>query len=100
VPIYLVSSPSKTVESLAAGRPVVATTIPDQQTVVGESGGGLIAPYRPDAFADAVSALLSDPQRRGAMGAAGRNWVREHRSYEGLATTLELAYVEAIRRRR
>lgn len=100
VPIYLVSSPSKTVESLAAGRPVVATAIPDQQTVVGESGGGLIVPYRPDAFADAISALLSDPQRRGAMGAAGRNWVREHRSYEGLATTLELAYVEAIRRRR
>ena len=100
VPIYLVSSPSKTVESLAAGRPVVATAIPDQQTVVRESGGGVIAPYRPDAFADAISALLDNPQQRAAMGAAGRDWVREHRSYEGLATLLEHAYVEAIRKRR
>ncbi len=99
VPIYLLSSPSKTVESLAAGRPVVATAIPDQATVLDGSGGGSIVAYRPEAFADAIGDLLDDPERRASMGASGRAWVGRHRSYERLATVLEDAYLEALERR-
>jgi glycosyltransferase involved in cell wall biosynthesis len=99
VPIYLVSSPAKTVESLAAGRPIVATPIPDQEAVLRGSGGGLVAPYRPAAFADAISSLLVDAERRAVMGRAGQAWVREHRSYERLASRLERALVAAAESR-
>jgi glycosyltransferase involved in cell wall biosynthesis len=90
--IYLPSSSTKVVESLASGRPVVATPIPDQETVLRASGGGVIAPFDADAFARAVSDLLDDPDEAKAMGERGRVWVREHRSYEQLADTLEEAY--------
>lgn len=90
--VYLPSSPTKVVESLASSRPVVATPIPDQETVVRESGGGVIAPFDADAFADAVAGLLDDPDEARAMGERGRAWVREHRSYEHLADTVEEAY--------
>lgn len=90
--VYLPSSPTKVVESLASGRPVVATPIPDQETVLRESGGGVIAPFDADAFAGAVAGLLDDPDEAKAMGERGRIWVREHRSYEHLADTVEDAY--------
>lgn len=91
--IYLPSSPTKVVESLASSRPVVATPIPDQEIVLRESGGGVIARFDADAFADAVAALLDDPDEARGMGERGRAWVREHRSYEHLADTVEEAYL-------
>jgi glycosyltransferase involved in cell wall biosynthesis len=90
--VYLPSSPTKVVESLASGRPVVATPIPDQETVLRESAGGVIAPFDADAFAGAVAGLLDDPDEARAMGERGRVWVHEHRSYEHLADTVEEAY--------
>lgn len=92
VGVYLASSPAKLVESLAAGRAVVATPIPDQETVARESGGGVIAPFEPRAFAAAVAGLLADEDLRRRMGQAGRAWVREHRSYALLADRVEEAY--------
>lgn len=39
--------------------------------------GFVVSPARPDEFADAIRALLHDPARGAAMGAAGRAWVVE-----------------------
>lgn len=64
--------PVAVLESLAAGRPVVATDVDG----VGEAlagGGGLVVPPRdPAATAEALGSLLFDADRRAAMGAAGR----------------------------
>jgi glycosyltransferase involved in cell wall biosynthesis len=90
--LYLASSPSKTVESLAAGRPVVVTPIEDQAELIERSAGGTVAPFDVDAFADALEALLGDPELRRKAGESGRAYVREHRSYERLATQVEVAY--------
>jgi glycosyltransferase involved in cell wall biosynthesis len=90
--LYLMSSPMKAVESLAAGRAVVATAIPDQAELIERSGGGVVASYEPNAFADAVVALLSDDERRHTAGASGRAYVKAHRSYLRLAADVDVAY--------
>lgn len=69
--LYLASSPTKAVESLALGVPVVGTPIPDQAESIAASGGGSIAPFVEEPFAAAVAALLADPSAARQMGAEG-----------------------------
>lgn len=90
--LYLLSSPMKAVESLAAGRAVVATAIPDQAELIDRSGGGVVVEYDPSAFADALVALLRDDERRHTAGASGRAYVKAHRSYSRLAADVDVAY--------
>lgn len=59
-------------EAMAAGRPVVATTvagIPEQ--VVHAKTGLLVAPGGVEELASAIGALLDDPEARAAYGKAG-----------------------------
>ena len=86
---YAVASPTKTIEALAAGCPVVASPIPDQADVLRASGGGILAPPTPDAIAEAVGQLLSDPDAAKVMGRSGQRWVIEHRSWDVLTDRLE-----------
>lgn len=73
-----VSVPSKTYSILAAGRPVVAAIDADTEVprILAASGAGIaVAPDDADAFADAVDALIDDPQQAREMGERGRRWV-------------------------
>ncbi len=83
--LYDVASPTKAVEYMALGLPVVANDLPDQAFVIGRSGGGLCTPLDPDAFASAMIELLSDPEGARRRGHAGRQWALENRNYERLA---------------
>lgn len=89
---YRLSSPTKLMESLGAGRAVVANDIPDQALVLGESGGGLCVPYEEAAFAAAMAALGRDPRRRAELGAKGAAYMARERDYGVLARRLEAAY--------
>ncbi|MCO5120103.1 MAG: glycosyltransferase family 4 protein [Burkholderiaceae bacterium] len=84
--LYDVASPTKAVEYMALGLPVVANDLPDQAFVIGRSGGGLCTPLEPDAFAAAMIELLSDPEAARRRGQAGRQWALENRNYDRLAT--------------
>jgi glycosyltransferase involved in cell wall biosynthesis len=95
-PLFATSSPTKTVESLAAGRPVVGTPIPDQAALL-EAGGGLVAPFEPKAFADVIALLLDDPELARSMGEWGRDLVVRTRSYDLLTDLLESRYQELVR---
>jgi glycosyltransferase involved in cell wall biosynthesis len=56
----------------------VATRVGGLPEAVAEDVGGLLVPPDdPAALAAALLALLDDPQRRAALGRAGREWVRE-----------------------
>ncbi|RTL66834.1 MAG: glycosyltransferase family 1 protein [Pseudonocardiaceae bacterium] len=64
-------------EAMAAGAPVLASEIDAFRRVVADPHGGpaagvLAAPGDPAALAAALDALLDDPARRAALGAAGR----------------------------
>lgn len=84
-PIFDVASPTKAVEYLALGLPVVANDQPDQAWVLAESGGGRCTGETPDEVAAASLELLADAEQAAAMGAAGRRWVLAQRSYRQLA---------------
>ena len=92
-------------EAMACGRPVVNTRLDSAVPHVSLDGltGLTVPPGDPAALAAALRALLDDPARRAAMGAAGRQRVRENFSAELMARrTLEVYrdVVGAARERR
>jgi len=98
-PILDSTSPTKVVEYLALGQPVVANDHPDQAKVLAESGAGLAVPYEPEAFAHAIIELLHDEKRAQAMGRRGQDYVARYRSYEYLTGCLEQKYRELLGQR-
>jgi len=79
------ASPTKAIEYLALGLPVVCNDQPDQARVVRESGAGLCVDLTAESFASAILKLLDSPEHARALGRAGRSWVGEHRDYRRLA---------------
>lgn len=84
-------------EAWSAGRPVIAGDIPPLREVVREGIDGLHAANQPRAVADAILALLADPRRASAMGAAGRDRLHEHFTWLQVARRTEHAYRSALR---
>jgi hypothetical protein len=78
VPVFSTSVPSKIFEFLATGRPVIGAVRGEAATILLEAGAHVVPPERPDALAEAVRALASDPARRSAMADAGRSYVATH----------------------
>ncbi len=85
-------SPTKVVEYLAFGIPVVANRQPDQERVIRESGGGICVDWSADAFAEAVTTLLNDRVQASARGAAGQAYVSRERNYRHLSKRLSRVY--------
>jgi glycosyltransferase involved in cell wall biosynthesis len=88
-------------DAMAASRPVVATTaggIPE--TVVDGVTGLLVPPGHAAPLAEAVIALLGDPARRQAMGAAGLARVREHFTVDRMVDATLAVYERVADRRR
>jgi glycosyltransferase involved in cell wall biosynthesis len=82
-------------EAWSAGRPVIAGDIPPLREVVREGIDGLHAANDPRPIADAILALLGDPARAAAMGAAGRERVLERFTWPAVAAKTEAAYRSA-----
>jgi glycosyltransferase involved in cell wall biosynthesis len=80
-PNYRVSMPTKVIEYLAHGVPVVATPLPAVAALLGEEGGGLLVPFDDlEATVAAVRRILDEPDLRarlaqeGKVAAARRTW--------------------------
>jgi phosphatidylinositol alpha-1,6-mannosyltransferase len=75
-------------EAAACGLPVVAGTSGGAPEAVREGvTGHVVEPRSREAVADAISALLADPDRARAMGAAGRAWVEQRWSWTTIGET-------------
>jgi glycosyltransferase involved in cell wall biosynthesis len=93
VPSLTEGSPLIVLEAMAAGVPVVASTvggIPDQARH-GEEGL-LVPPGDPEALAGAMGELLRDPSRARLLGAAGRRRTENEFSHETLVRRIEGIY--------
>jgi glycosyltransferase involved in cell wall biosynthesis len=97
LPIFDVGSPTKLVEYMALGKPVVANHHPEQTPVIQQSGAGVLCHWDADGFAAAIVDVLGrEPADAAALGAAGRRFVEEHRTHARLADVVEGAYRQVL----
>jgi glycosyltransferase involved in cell wall biosynthesis len=92
------ASPTKAMEYMALGIPVIVNDNPDQKHVVEQANSGLCVELSAAAFAQAVITLLRDPVRCKEMGAAGERYIRENRGYGRLAGHVATSYRSLLRR--
>jgi glycosyltransferase involved in cell wall biosynthesis len=90
-PLFDVSSPTKVVEYLALGLPVVATNIPDQRALIQVCGGGLCVDFDEGELAQALLTVLEAPDHWRALALKAQPQVLKLRNYGDLA--------EAVRQR-
>jgi len=91
------TSPTKLVEYLALGLPVVANHHPEQRRVLRATRAGVCVPWRPRHFARGVIWLArQSTETRQQMAARGRNWVIQHRTYARIADDLEKKYQQLL----
>lgn len=86
------SSPTKVVEYLALGLPVVANDLPDQRELLAGSGAGLCVNSAANEFAGAIVKILTDPVLAAHMKARGPPYIRNHRSYDTLGLHVSAIY--------
>ncbi|MFO7779153.1 MAG: glycosyltransferase family 4 protein [Nitriliruptoraceae bacterium] len=87
-------------EAMAARTAVVASDLPGYRSVVTDGRDGLLVPPGDaDALAGTLARLLSAPQRRAALVAAGEETASAH-DWAAVAARLRAVYGEALRSRR
>lgn len=93
LPSHYEGLPTVLLEAMVCGRPVVATAVSGCLDVVDDGENGLLVPPKsPDAIADAVSALLADPERRHELGRAARETVLDRYTWERVGGDYERLY--------
>lgn len=90
------------IEAMACGLPAVATDYPGVRAVVDEGVNGTLVPLGDvDAVAAALAELVAaGPERRGELGAAGREKAIREWSWPQLVERMDGAYAQAIEVRR
>ena len=80
-------------ESLAVGRPVVATDVGgNRELVIDGETGLLVAPDDPGALAAAIGRLLDDPALAETLASSGARFVRENLTIERMVDETERLY--------
>jgi glycosyltransferase involved in cell wall biosynthesis len=95
-PVLETALPSKTLEAMAMGRPIIVGASGEASDLVEAAGAGLlIAPEDPQGLAEAVLQLADNPALGQAFGQRGRAWVECNHDRRRLAQAL-LAAIEEI----
>lgn len=83
-------------QAMAAGVPVVVTDGVAISGDIQKSGAGLVAPKQDDAVANAILAILGNPDARATFGECGKRLVKEKYSYEKIAAEFIKEYSGCI----
>jgi glycosyltransferase involved in cell wall biosynthesis len=86
------ASPTKVVEYLALGMPVVANDQPEQHRVLTESGAGISVAMNVGDFSAAILTILQDPSLASEMSKSGPPYVAAHRSYALIGALVSSVY--------
>jgi glycosyltransferase involved in cell wall biosynthesis len=94
LPSYSESFGNTVAEALLRGIPAIVTPEVGAAEAVIRSGGGLVADGAAQPLGAAIAALVDDPARAAAMGAAGRRYVQHHYAWPAVAGQMEALYEE------
>lgn len=87
-------------EAMAAGVPIVSTPVEGMSELIAGGAGVITGDFAAQPLADAVLALLSDPDRRAVMGEQGRRMVRARFSPERMIAEYLAVYAGLTAKRR
>jgi glycosyltransferase involved in cell wall biosynthesis len=88
------------IEAMASGKPVVATDVDGNREIINHGENGLLVPFgNPTAVAEAILALLSDPEAAGAMGQRAKETVGRKFGLEEMVRQYESLYEETLRQK-
>ncbi|MEM7208539.1 MAG: glycosyltransferase [Pseudomonadota bacterium] len=90
------TSPTKLLEYMAVGRPVVGNVHPEQSDVMKSCGCGECVEWDAEEFAAAIVRLLNDPDSAEAAGGKGRDYILEHRTHRTMGEKVEAVYLELL----
>ena len=87
---------------MACGLPALATDYPGVRAVIDSGRNGLVVPSAdPSAVADALSSMIGlGPERRRALGQAGRDKAEQEWAWPRLLDRMDETYEEALAVRR
>ncbi len=88
--------PLAALESMAAGVPLVASSVGGLPTLLDGDAGVLVPPADPAALAGALRELIDDPLRRADIAAAGQARVAERYSFDGMVRHVQDIYDLAL----
>ena len=88
-------SPVKVLEPMVTGLPIVAHRVGQAAEFIGDAGV-LVEPGNLRAMAEAVSALLSDEEKRKSLGERAQRRVWEQFNWEELSRVAERAYRKVL----
>ena len=88
--------PVASLELMAAGTPLVATSVGALPEVLGGGAGVLVGPGDAASLAEAISALLADPSARFAVGERAQARVAKCYSFPGMVRAFERLYEEIL----
>lgn len=90
--------PNGAIEAMAAGLPVVACAVGGLLDLIQDGTTGiLVPPGDSGALATALRALIEDPTRAHAIGAAARRFVQQHYSFDRMVASFEDLYRSGLR---
>jgi glycosyltransferase involved in cell wall biosynthesis len=96
LPSFYEGLPLTAIECLAAGKPMVATSVDGTpEVVVNEKTGLTVPPGNAELLAAAICRLLREAELRKRLGVAGRRWVEEHFSIERQIFKTQELYLRA-----
>jgi glycosyltransferase involved in cell wall biosynthesis len=92
--------PNAVLEAMAAGLPVIASSVGGIVEVVTDGSTGLLVPPRdPGALADRVCRLMSDPALAHTLAARGRALVEARYGFDRMVSSIEQIYDDELARR-
>ena len=87
------SLPLGVLEAMAAGKPIIATSVGGIPEVIKhEQTGLLVPPGESKALAESLLRMIRDPQLRSRLGAAARAYHHQHLTPEVMARSIEQLY--------
>ena len=86
--------PLAILEAMAAGLPVVATSVGDVPNVVIDGTGIVVPPHKPLILAGAISQLLDNPEKRATFGSTGKARIKQEYNLKKWSDQLFWTYMQ------